>query len=93
MSDNPPNILDQSRVAVPIIEAHKDQQLIVNFIKNEQGQDSISFAFEPDFNTPTTPAQRAAVAVANHIIKSFGLNADQPQETENGKKSSIILPN
>lgn len=92
MSENIPNILDQVKVEVPIIEPHKDQQLIVNFVKNEQGADSISFAFEPDFNTPTNAAQRAAIAVANHIIKSFGLNAEQPQGAEDGKKSSIILP-
>ena len=84
-------------IKVPIIQAHKDQRLIIDFIKNEQGNDCITISFSPEIPEVRTPAQAAAMNVANHIIRSFGLgkvdDAGAETEAQNGeKKSSIIKP-
>lgn len=75
---------------LPPVDPHKDQQLIISFIKNQEGNDCVTIAFDPEIPEVRTPAQAAAVNVANHIIKSFGLGQDEQrkQETQNG----IILP-
>ena len=75
-------------------EPHKDQKLIVDFIKNEEGNDCVTLSFDPEIPEVRTPAQAAAVNVANHIIQSFGLgrNEQPKKEIEHVKKSSIILP-
>lgn len=88
------NVLGET-TDLPAIEPHKDQQLIISFIKNEVGNECITIAFEPEITEVKTPAQAAAYNVANHIIKSFGLGQDEQQNgDQNGeKKSSIILPN
>lgn len=81
-------------VKVPIIQAHKDQRLIIDFIKNEQGNDCVTISFSPEIPEVRTPAQAAAVNVANHIIRSFGLGqADEtpPAEAQNGEKKSNII--
>lgn len=74
--------MDQSLngVKVPIIQPHKDQRLIIDFIKNEQGNDCITISFDPEIPEVRTPAQAAAVNVANHIIRSFGLGNPQPDQ-------------
>lgn len=68
-------------------EPHVDQKMIVAFIKNEEGNDCITISFEPEIPEVRTPAQAAAVNVANHIIRSFGLGKveDQPAEAPNGE--------
>lgn len=63
-------------MAVPIIQPHKDQRLIVDFIRNEKGNDCVTISFDPDIPEVRTPAQAAAVNVANHIIRSFALNRE-----------------
>ncbi len=82
---------DLNNVKVPLIEPHKDQRLCVDFIKNESGNDCITISFEPEIPEVRTPAQAAAVNVANHIIRSFSLDQGGPkpaqQEAENGEKS------
>lgn len=67
---------------VPIIGAKKNQKLIVEFIKNPQGHDEITFSFDPQIDIPVegntdtklTPEQHAALNVANTIIQAYGLN-------------------
>lgn len=69
-------------------EPHNDQKLIIAFIKNEEGNDCITISFEPEIPEVRSPAQAAAVNVANYIIRTYGL--DQPkQEAENVEESSI----
>jgi hypothetical protein len=72
---------------VPIITPHKDQRLIIDFIKNEKGVDSIKISFEPEIPEVRAPSQVAAVNVANHIIRSFGLNNPTKEDTQNGKET------
>ncbi len=73
---------------VPIIQPHVDQDLIVKFTKNEQGRDCITFDFNPPISEVRTPAQSAAMVVADHIIRTYALG-DQPkkEEVENGEKA------
>lgn len=68
---------------IPIITAHIDQKMVVSFIKNEKGNDCITISFEPEIPEVRTPAQAAAVNVANHIIRSYGLNQETPADLEN----------
>lgn len=67
---------------VPIIEPHKDQRLIIDFIRNEQGNDCITVSFEPEIPQVRSAAQAAAVNVANHVIRSFGLNREGDQNAK-----------
>ncbi len=64
---------------IPIIQAHKDQRLIIDFIRNEEGADVVTISFEPDFDKVERPAQAAAMHVANTIIDLFGLNREGEQ--------------
>lgn len=84
---------DLNNVKVPIIEPHVDQKMIVNFTKNEKNDDVITISFDPDIPAVRTPPQAAAVNVANHIIRSFALNKEEPQpsdtqEAQNGEETS-----
>lgn len=67
-------------VKVPIIQPHVDQDLIIKFTKNDQGGDCITFDFNPPIPEVRTPAQAAAVNVANHIIRTFALGEQPKQE-------------
>lgn len=62
--------------------SHKDQRLIIDFIRNEKGNDCITISFDPEIPEVRSAAQAAAVNVANHIIRSFGLGEEQPEITE-----------
>ena len=73
-------------VPVPIIQPHKDQRLIIDFIRNEQGNDCITISFDPEIPEVRTPAQAAAVNVANHIIRSYGLGNPQPEQPSEAKE-------
>jgi hypothetical protein len=66
-------------------EPHVDQKMIVAFIKNEVGNDCVTISFEPEIPEVRTPAQAAAVNVANHIIRSFGLGKTEEQGEQNGE--------
>lgn len=72
-------LLDKNGIV--IIESHKDQKLIIEFIKNKKGNDVITISFDPIIPEVRTPAQAAAVNVANHIIRSFGLDGEQNAES------------
>jgi len=72
---------------VPIIQPHVDQDLIVKFTKNEQGNDCITFDFNPPIPEVRTPAQAAAVNVANHIISTYALGEQPNQEVRHDEKS------
>jgi len=73
-------LLDKN--GLPIIEPHKDQKLIIEFVKNGKGNDVVTISFDPIIPEVRTPAQAAAVNVANHIIRSFGLdNGEQNAES------------
>jgi len=72
---------------VPIIQAHKDQRLVIDFVRNDKGENMISFTFEPDMDVAVTFSQKAAVNVANNIIEQFSLNV---KGEENDKPSRII---
>lgn len=72
---------------VPIIQPHVDQDLIVKFTKNEQGNDCITFDFNPPIPEVRTPAQAAAVNVANHIIRTYALGEQPNQEVRHDEKS------
>lgn len=73
-------------VKVPIIEPHRDQKLIVSFVRNDEGNDCIQFDFDPPIPEVRTPAQAAAVNVANHIIREYALDKKQTEAT-NGEKT------
>ncbi len=73
---------DINNIKVPLIEPHVDQKMICSFIKNEKGNDCITISFEPEIPEVRTPAQAAAVNVANHIIRSYGLNQETPADLE-----------
>jgi hypothetical protein len=64
---------------------HEDQKLIVDFIRNAQGNSCITISFEPEIPEVRTPAQAAAVNVANHIIRSFGLDQGDKQNAESSE--------
>lgn len=69
-------------------DAHKDQKLVVDFIRNAQGNDCITISFEPEIPEVRTAAQAAAVNVANHIIRSFGLDQGDKQNAESSEKAN-----
>ena len=73
---------DLNNTKVPVLVPHKDQKLIINFIKNEAGNDCITMEFDPEIPEVRIPSQAAAVNVANHIIRSFGLNQNIPADLE-----------
>ena len=77
---------DINNIPVPILMPHKDQRLIVDFIRNAEGNDCITISFDPDIPEVRTPAQAAAVNVANHIIRSFGLSKQPVEEPTNGEE-------
>jgi len=81
---------DINNIKVPLIQPHIDQKLIVSFVKNEQGNDCIQMDFDPPIPDVRTPPQAAAVNVANHIIRSYGLNPETPADLEapNGVEKS-----
>lgn len=67
-------------IKVPIIQPHVDQDLIIKFTKNEHGNDCITFDFNPPIPEVRTPAQAAAVNVANHIISTYALGEKKGDE-------------
>ncbi len=68
---------------IPIIGQVTDQKLIISFKKRDSGEGDITFSFDPPIAEAISPEQRAAVNVAEQIIKLFGL--DQPQPTTEGE--------
>ncbi len=63
---------------IPILGQVTDQKLIISFKKRETGEGDITFDFDPPILEAISPEQRAAVNIAEQIIKLFGL--DQPQQ-------------
>lgn len=80
---------DINNIPVPILIPHQDQKLIVNFIRSPEGKDCITFSFDPEIPEVRTPAQAAAVNVANHIIRSFALGQEQQPEGETNGEEAI----
>jgi len=74
--------------AIPIIGQVIEQKLIISFIKQADGAEgSINFDFDPPIFEAISPEQRAAINVAEQVIKLFGLSQNQqPQENYNGKE-------
>lgn len=63
---------------IPILGQVTEQKLIIRFKKRETGEGDLTFDFDPPILEAISPEQRAAVNVAEQIIKLFGL--DQPQQ-------------
>lgn len=63
---------------IPILGAVVEQKLIIKFTKRETGEGDITFDFEPPILEAITPEQRAAVNVANQMIKLFNLDGSNP---------------
>jgi hypothetical protein len=72
---------------IPIIGSVTEQKLIITFAKQENGEGAINFDFEPPIAEAISPEQRAAVNVAEQIIKMFGLDV---AKAEKEKKNAII---
>jgi len=67
---------------IPIIGQVTDQKLIISFKKRDIGEGDISFDFDPPILEAISPEQRAAVNVANQMIKVFGLDQTEKQNAE-----------
>lgn len=72
---------------IPIIGGVTEQKLIISFTKRDTGEGDINFAFDPPIAEAISPEQRAAVNVAEHIIRSFGL---EEAKVEKEKENVII---
>lgn len=72
---------------IPIIGGVTVQKLIISFAKQESGEGTINFDFEPPIVEAISPEQRAAVNVAEQIIRMFGLDT---AKAEKEKKHAII---
>lgn len=70
---------------IPLIGAVTEQKLIITFKKRDTGEGDIQFDFDPPMTQAISPEQRAAVNVAEQIIKLFGLDQTKQEEQQNGK--------
>ena len=70
---------------VPLIGGVVEQKLIITFSKRETGEGDLTFDFEPPIVTAISPEQRAAVNVAEQIIKLFNLQDAKNKEQKDGK--------
>ena len=70
---------------VPIIGEVTEQKLIISFIKRETGEGDVTFDFQPPIAQAISPEQRAAVNVAEQIIRLFNLQDAKNKEQQNGK--------
>jgi hypothetical protein len=71
---------------IPIIGAVTEQQLIITFKKRDTGEGEVNFDFQPPIAEAISPEQRAAVNVAEHVIRLFGLDQAKQREQQNDKK-------
>lgn len=82
---------------VPIIGEITEQKLIITFSKRETGEGDLTFDFEPPIMEAISPEQRAAVNVAQQIIKLFNLDGSNPPPGSpalpKGKKNGKIILN
>jgi hypothetical protein len=69
---------------VPLIGGVIEQKLIVTFSKRETGEGDLTFDFDPPIVQAISPEQRAAVNVAEQIIKLFNLQDRKNEEQKNG---------
>lgn len=74
-----------SKKTVPLIGEVTEQKLIISFIKRESGEGDITFDFQPPIMQAISPEQRAAVNVAEQIIRLFNLHDAKNKEQKNGK--------
>lgn len=70
---------------IPMIGAVTEQKLIITFKKRDTGEGELQFDFDPPMTQAVSPEQRAAVNVAEQIIKLFGLDQAKQEEQQNGK--------
>ena len=70
---------------VPLIGEVTEQKLVISFIKRETGEGDITFDFQPPILDAISPEQRAAVNVAEQIIRLFNLQDAKNKEQKNGK--------
>ena len=70
---------------VPLIGEVTEQKLIISFIKRETGEGDVTFDFQPPIAQAISPEQRAAVNVAEQIIRLFNLQDAKNKEQQNGK--------
>lgn len=74
---------------VPLIGGVVEQKLIITFSKRETGEGDLTFDFEPPIVQAISPEQRAAVNVAEQVIKLFGLQDAKNKEKTDDKKIII----
>ena len=74
---------------VPLIGGVIEQKLIITFSKRETGEGDLTFDFDPPIVQAISPEQRAAVNVAEQIIKLFGLQDAKNKEKTDDKKIII----
>lgn len=83
--------------SIPVIGGVTEQKLIITFAKQENGEGSINFDFEPQIVEAISPEQQAAVNVANQIIKLFNLDGSNPPpgspQLKKGHKNGKIIIN
>lgn len=72
-----------SKKTVPLIGEVTEQKLIISFIKRESGEGDITFDFQPPIMQAISPEQRAAVNVAEQIIRLFNLQDAKNKEQKN----------
>ena len=70
---------------VPLIGGVTEQKLIITFSKRDTGEGDLTFDFDPPIVQAISPEQRAALNVAEQIIKLFGLQDKKDQEKKDGK--------
>ena len=75
----------QNTKTVPLIGEVTEQKLVISFIKRETGGGDITFDFQPPILDAISPEQRAAVNVAEQIIRLFNLQDVKNEEQKNGK--------
>lgn len=74
---------------VPLIGGVVEQKLIITFSKRETGEGDLTFDFDPPIAQAISPEQRAAVNVAEQVIKLFGLQDAKDKEKKDDKKIII----
>lgn len=74
-----------SKKQIPLIGEVVEQKLIISFTKRKTGEGDITFDFQPPIAEAISPEQRAAVNVAEQIIRLFNLQDAKNQEQKNGK--------
>jgi len=70
---------------VPLIGGVVEQKLIITFSKRETGEGDLTFDFDPPIVQAISPEQRAAVNVAEQVIKLFGLQDAKDKDKKDGK--------